>query len=420
MKKYPLKLLAIFGFLITLLGFFNWLINPLLLFDSPAIDGVNRYKTQFFFLQHKVKPLWAQSSRPDGLILGSSRAGGGLNPDHSALPENTFNYAIPGIRINTIARVYSEARLLGDLSQVVMTLDFFSFNVSPSLTQVRDTEMFEGFYADADGDRRPFASLRRGKSLLQGLVSWQNTRNSILTMRRQSAIEERGAGFFEFTRAGNWYQTLAKGREQRQNFRVIEQNYLDEGWFPPPAREFIFANEQLSAFDSYGDLLALMYVDGVSVELVISPLHARFLSAIKVAGLWEEFEIWKRQLLAINIAMADEAGETPFPLWDFADYSELTQERIPAENDSSTRMRNYIDGQHYTVELGDRLLDRILNHQSSEHEIVEGFGSLLKAESIDIHLVRVRDLQVEYEASHGQELLDLQRSVEIVKSRNSN
>ena len=115
--------------LLGLVAFTNWFVDPLLQFSSSKIAGVNVEKTELFPVLHRVKPYWLESSDFDGLILGTSRAGNGLNPAHLAFHNyEMFNYGVPGARIDLVYDIYRSVAATKTIDQLILTLDFFAFN----------------------------------------------------------------------------------------------------------------------------------------------------------------------------------------------------------------------------------------------------------------------------------------------------
>lgn len=419
-RSYSVKMLSAAASILLLVGVFNWLVNPLLRFTSPSIEGFNTYKTQFFQNLHTIVPYWARSATPDTLILGSSRAGNGLDPAHPGFRNaNVFNYAIPGVRIETIGTIYAEMSKSTELESVLLTLDFFSFNVMPSLVEIRDADMVSRFLQSTEGGYNWNAHWLQIQDQITGLISWQSTVNSYLTIRAQSAIADGTAGTIDFYRDGHWRQTLPANGNQLQHIRTIERQYMSNRWFPDPSKQFRFSNAGRASFDSYRDLLRQMHADGVDANLVISPLHARFQSALTLVGLDDEFQIWKRQLSAINMRVAEELQEAPFSLWDFADFGSLNQEAIPTTNAAIERMWTYLDGQHYTAELGNYLLDRILDYRHPDRGDAKDFGTLLTGENIDSHLQQVDFRQQAYSNNHPGDMQDLRNSFASIQRTNS-
>lgn len=108
----------------------------------------------------------------------------------------------------------------------------------------------------------------------------------------------------------------------------------------------------------------------ITLKVFISPSHATQWEAIRATGHWHTFEQWKREVAKIT------------PVWDFSGYNSITTEPI------SNTMKNYGDNSHYTKEVGDLVLNRILSFK--EETVSSDFGVLLTPETIESHLKQIR------------------------------
>lgn len=130
-------------------------------------------------------------------------------------------------------------------------------------------------------------------------------------------------------------------------------------WFPEPCRRYSFESQSgQSAFDAYRQLLVLAHERKVTLHLLTSPAHAHLFESMRVVGLWDTFETWKRRLAAINEEVARQLGVEPFPLFDFAVFDPATTEESVPPASSTEMMRYYWETSHYTPALGEHVLDR--------------------------------------------------------------
>ncbi len=412
-QRYLLWALLPCGCLLIGVGLFNWSVNPLLLFKSPDIAGTNVHKPLYLDAQHEVKPYLLREFRPDQLILGSSRAGNGLDPAHAAFTGGVaFNYSIPGARIQTIADLFNDASSVAEIDTVILTLDFFAFNAVPSDVDLRDAVLRTHLNLNASNEFIQSSGIRLLNRRLEALFSWAVLQASYETISLQSRVDEGLASQFLLDRNGHWKQLLPASRVQLDQIRETERRYMSYTWFPPPTRRFELSYGELSSFETFETLVTQLYNKVDSVILVISPLHSRFQSALGLVQLDEKFEGWKRQLVSVNEAVANSLGREAFPLWDFADFSEPNREAIPASNNSVSRMRYYVDGQHYTSELGDKLLDRVFDLSAEQDN---SFGSLLTSDNVEDHLRLLRARQQQYARTNSADMDDLRQSYSAIQ-----
>lgn len=380
----------------------NRLINPLLFFRGPDLGSINHYKPEVLPYMHLVKPKWLAEQEPRTVILGSSTAAIGLDPDHPELMQPVFNYGMPGAGIEVLAELYTDVSHRKSPSHIVLALDFFGFNAAPSLQDVRDLELRQRL---APNDN---AASQRRQDWFGALLSWRSLSSSLATVREQESINSGTSGFLQFNRNGHWQQTLAPNLSQRRFFNNIERQYMGRGWFPPPDAVFTLVYEDNSSLDHYAQLLKQLHRDDRDVLILISPLHARFQLAMAEVGLDDDYRDWKRHMLSINEQVAEEMTRTAFAVWDFADASELTRESIPAATDTLTRMRYFMDGHHYRPELGNMMLSRVSNPEILSAD--QNFGRLLRSADIEDHLATVEQRLAAYARANPQEIEELRRN----------
>ena len=135
------------------------------------------------------------------------------------------------------------------------------------------------------------------------------------------------------------------------------------------------------------------------VTLFITPSHARQWETLAAAGLWAEWEDWKRHLLDISLAAGDD-----MQLWDFSGYSQISTEPVPAEG-SKTIMQGYTDSAHFTPAVGTQVLARLDGAATPED-----FGVKLGIDNLEIHLSRLRHAHTLYRATHPADI-DVIRAV---------
>tara|TARA_B100000959_G_scaffold182401_1_gene190714 strand:- start:74 stop:649 length:576 start_codon:yes stop_codon:yes gene_type:complete len=176
-------------------------------------------------------------------------------------------------------------------------------------------------------------------------------------------------------------------------------------------------NPQMKALKKIVNLANRKNID---LRIFIHPIHASLQQIIKYAGLWEEFEDWKKNLVQITSKQTLDQNQK-IKLWDFSGYNDFTTEdKTPVESLVPT-MKWYWEAMHYNNKLGDRVLDRIYNYKDDSRNTPDNFGALINKENIASHIMLVRKQQMKYELSHAKEKeIWLQRIEQIkVKRRSS-
>jgi hypothetical protein len=134
------------------------------------------------------------------------------------------------------------------------------------------------------------------------------------------------------------------------------------------------------SFRSLSRIIRIAHSHGVRLVIFIPPYHVRYLQIIRDAGLWPEFESWKRALVRVT-ARADMGGQPAVELVDFSGASAFTAEPVPPKGDTSAMMRWYWDPGHYKPALGDEVLRRLITGRGR-------FGERLTPDTIETALVR--------------------------------
>lgn len=349
----------------------NGLIDPYSIFDSPEIAGLNTHKSpgapRFF------KPLQASARQAGTVILGSSRAQVGLNPDD--LP-STYNFGIPGVLMAEMLSYGKHVMADTSVKRLIIGLDFFVFN-------------------DNEYERASFDAAVTGRNILlrtipETLFSFEALNRSRKTFRlsyKRKAVFHRANGFF--------LMRPPKDLTAREAMLASVRDFLAPGGLYADIGEF---QRSLGALDA---LAAAAAVKGVRLDLFISPTHAALMEALTIAGLRPGYEAWKRGVMKITARH----GAT---LWDFGGYTQLTSIELP------DAQRNFIDASHYRPEVGRRLLS-LMDGQASAQSSVQSLGTRLTPENFDNHLKSQRRARAAYRAAHSADVAAIRRAACSVK-----
>ena len=129
-RTYSVLLLLLIALCMACIAGFSILIDPYRFFDTPEISGVNKRKPHFFYTQLLTKPYAIRRESHDAIILGSSRAGSGFATDHPGWDGfEVYNYALAGTSPYLNWRSYQHAKANGSLKRVLITLDFYMYNI---------------------------------------------------------------------------------------------------------------------------------------------------------------------------------------------------------------------------------------------------------------------------------------------------
>lgn len=401
------SLLATVG-LISSLATLNLLVDPFDIYGLVRQPGINDRKSIAQLRLTKTERLL--TLKPPRIILGSSRALLGLNPDNPALQDRlTYNAALEATSIREMRRMAEHALVgsQGQLKSLLVGLDFFTFNARvPTHPTFQEARLYRPERSSLN-NRLAYLGTRL-KDLLsfdQTVASLQVLTHSLLRQPQQEVLQ--GSGWLAMP--SDFSQRVLATGGFRLPFLRETNSFLNGGYKDFDYRD---AKGQVDALEEYRQLLELAYRNQLETQLFISPMHTWLCEGLDAIGLWPRFQQWKTALVQINVETAKRYGRSPYPLRDFSCYNPYTNEPVPALGDTKTPMRWYWDASHYQAALGDRLL-RILSTSQTEPTKPE-FGVSLTPDNLQQHLQRQTQSQRAYRQAH---LADFQVISGIWKGR---
>ncbi len=407
--------LKVFSIVLTVLllivGSFNFIVDPFDLFSSVKIKNFNTEKTEFNMYLRLGKAHQVRFFQPGGIILGSSRAEYGLDPQHAdwdSATQPVYNLALSNGRIEETFEYLKHAYVHGHLKQVVFAADFFMFgeqyrvNTDYIVERLSHTES-EGF------------NMAWFMDIINSLFTLDAVLTSINTLRAQGlgkAVLYQADGMRRSDQT--WRQVRAKGGHHAVFVADIRHDLL----FPAGLAAFSLSkspDKPSPTLDIFSDLVRFCLEHDIELKVMISPMHAYRLETLYHFGLWELFEYWKLRLTTI---IENENQRMPtakaVSIWDFAIYNEVTTEKVPGANNPDIQMRWYWEGSHYRREYGDKILECVLNNELS---LACPWGQQLSSFSMNDHLSEIRKAGHQYRASHKKDIKLIQTLIEKTKER---
>jgi hypothetical protein len=359
--RYLTIVLALVVATLGMIASANWLMDPYALraVDSatPAFEGLN--EAQGAFLRNTLTAAWV---KPRTVILGTSRAGAGLDEKHPKFARDdapVLNLALGGASIQQTRLMLTHAQEQRQLRKAVIGLDLEAFlgggrpnfDVA-ALRGNRESEPAWFVYARSlwshdmllASTERAVAALAPAPQdiAIPAAVSRDRFDEQLRNLQGQR-------GLVWITEFNNFYARLP---------RLFPVWRAGETWYTDAHRA--------SAMREFRALLAYARSQGIELHLFISPVHARYLEWYRRIGWWPLFEHWKRALAESITNEAQDAGATaPFPLWDFSGFHPLATESVPRIRDLQARMRWYFETSHYSRATGDVILNRILDPEDA-------------------------------------------------------
>jgi len=389
-------------------GWVNWYVDPYGVFGN-AVPGVNDKKPRAYGQDRLFKVHDVERKHPSRSIAGTSRVGMGFDVDHPALGDDAYNMGITGADLYECFRVVQHMHALEPQQRVVFGMDFSMFDARGRHPGFRD----ERLRATASGRVQLRSFFHDLPAVLWSLDAWEDSRETLAAQWDRRVPHHR---YYRgrFDPAPMEFYVEQWGHEYRFQFQEIlfANKFLDFGYHDRIGRE-----AQLAHLRS---LLAFARREGIELHLFFTPTHARLNEVMAAAGLWETFEEIKRDVVATVAEEAEESGEEPFPLWDFATYHPLTTESAGEVLDTSHRMRWYWETSHFKAALGDVVLDRMFAHEAGIPAdplpaFAADFGSTLDPAHLDAHLDAVRARQLDWRDAHPEDFDRLETYLEVLE-----
>jgi hypothetical protein len=380
--------------ILLIIATFNYVMNPFRVYNAPDITHINKEKVTFHNYLHLGKAHALYHADFDNLILGTSRAGVGLNPEHEGWEGLTYNLGIPGGTMLEVLRYFEHYHQYRPVKKVVLALDFSSFNIykkaKPSFSEsrLRKSPVFGKLNT-------------RLHDLVPTLLSASAFNQSLYILRRNLITTSESITRFMKNGQAEWtyhFQEIRDNGGNRVLMQDVENNYKNNIWLPEPEKKFDFQNmnKSESTLNYYKQILDIAYRDGIEVEIIVSPFHASLLEALDEVGLWSIFENWKKSLVEINEYLSRKYKVPAFSVWDYSGYNSINTEAVPPLNDTENLMMWFWDGTHFRPELGEIILDQLLDYKSDERTIPEDFGTIINSQNIDHVQSDMRFSQIQY------------------------
>lgn len=341
---------------------FNVLIDPLGVFGTPRVQGVNALKP--YLDHHRELARWSAARRQCAAVgvFGNSRAEIGFDPAGPALRGQgleAFNHAIPGSGVVLAYRQLEWLRSAGCAPRmVILGVEFFDFLGADSAARLPLEP------TPAPGIDLPFLA-----ETVFSLTGLGDAAGTLLLQRaaHPATITERGFnplyGYIAEVENSGHYLLFRQRAEE--NLKT---------WMRKAPRITPPEGGQSADYAGLKAFLTAAAPSAEAVHLVIYPYHAEIRLMMERLGLTPLFAEWKRSLVALAERQA--AQGQAVDVWDFSGLHPYTLEAIPPRGDRHTQLQYYWEAGHFKSALGERVLARILGEDSD-------FGARLESHNLD-------------------------------------
>lgn len=414
MRRYVIVVVLVPLLCLAAVALINRLVDPYQIFRAEP-DGVYDDKPALHANMRLHKAFQVRLQKPDALILGSSKAIQGIPTAHALFEgQRVYNLAMPLASMKELTLLLRHANATTPVKRVVLSLDFLSFNAL-----ARTDGPAAGF--------RPERLLGNEKSAspindyLSALISLDALRASfeVLMLRNHHRADPSGSGTTEhraLTGRGGRQDAEIRSRlldgGHRSNTLKIEEFFTSAVYLPSPHRQFSFQNHTEDSLYWFEEFLRTLHENNIAASLFISPSHARLNELIHAADLWDQFELWKRQMLALTLSVARAYDEAPYAMLDFSLPGDITSEPFPEAGDSAYQMRYYYESIHFNQRTGTLVLDRLNNVGVDSTSLATEFGRTMTEDNIDGLLQEIRERQAHFRDEHPDYRQELETIVE--------
>src|SRR5690348_6008769 len=177
-RRYLTVLASISLGMLLVAALVNILIDPYAMHGVVDIDRVNRVKEESGSHARLYTAAMITRHAPTVLALGTSRSARGISMDHpgwKGVQSERYNASLLGANMYEIERYFEHAHRTRRLTQVVVGLDLFAFNVyKPNQSDFNDALVL---------DHQRNAAVRHRLELLKTSLSLDTLYSSYLTLR---------------------------------------------------------------------------------------------------------------------------------------------------------------------------------------------------------------------------------------------
>ncbi|OCL96272.1 hypothetical protein [Aliarcobacter thereius] len=362
-KKFLKIVLGLSFFVAVLIGGVNYVVDPY---------GI--YKTNIF--QNKpeqdknirlAKVVKVEELKPVSISLGTSRTEYGYDPNHEYFSKPSYNLAVSGASLYENRLYLEHAIKQGNLKEVILVADWRMFNDSKmrKLDDFEDSFNIENIYKQ-----------------LFSVDLFRSSFKTIINQKSKSSYLENGQR--------DWYFDQENIDKKGGHLKVMnkdEESYYKKSDFKYNSN--IYQDTKESSFDDFRKILELCYQNNIKLDIVFGPSHIRQWEAFDYYQDIETWYKWKKDVVLFVEKIAKEQQKTPYRIMDFSVYHELTAETVPTN--PKEKMKYHWEASHYKKELGDIVLDRLLDISP-----YKDFGVELNIQNIDNHIQKLRDDRVKF------------------------
>ena len=343
--------------IIPTVGVFNYLIDPYGMNNFVKINRVNKEKTGNTGYTYRFKTNIVRNYKFDTLMLGTSRVGV-MNPEvvNKYTNGNTFNFEVPGSITEQQYKLFLYTLKYNNIKTLVYGIDFMSFNENRTIKN--DFKEFYKLYNKIDNKQEIsnydlYFNLKTFKE--SAIVLFKN----ILNKKSFEAKYLFKNGMRDYI---NHTEALKNGTfEIDKRIESSIKSYFKEN--TGTYKNYKFSYEYLKYFKKTIDYCRN---NNIKVLVYIPPMYSAHFDAFNSAGYYDEFELFKKELVQITNYV------------DFTGHNTITENK-----------NNYWDSSHLRKELTEVVMAKLFNDNLIQVPV--DFGVYITKDNIDNHLENLKE-----------------------------
>ena len=367
-STWPSRFLLVFPVtVLILLGPLLWYqvrVDPLFTWSTPLEVGYNFYKPAQKTTERVFKPFQYRAMQPEAVMFGSSRVNYIMPATWPGVDDDkVFNYGINAAHIPEEAAFFHSA--LGTHEPRIISIGLDMLQFSAYLNKFQTGFSWQRLHMVRWSPVTAFL-----QNLADTVVSFDALSHSLETVKANGELK---AEKHLFHRGWN---TLGNKR----HYRLGEYKRVLWKFSHGTYRKYQFSEANYALYQEMAE--AAQQTDA-ELYIYINPIHCDFLATIYLTGKWEEFEDFKRRMVAVS------------PVWDFNYVNTVTRSRD-----------NFIDPSHFLPRIGERM-KRIMTGKEPPAD----FAFILDKENLEERLRQQRAAIEDWMKNHPRMTALLQRSI---------
>ena len=341
-KKYIITLPVLFFAISTT----NFIINP---YDIYKINIFNFPKNTIENKAREIKSIKVRQAEYASVAIGTSRILRGIDVSHMYFKQPSYNLAVNGSSMYESKELLEIAIKTKKLKYVLLGLDYIMFSKKNGESiNIDNTNLKYLFSIDV---------------LIDSL-------KTILQVGDNIMLE-------------NGVMLSRNSKNYKNNFIAVEKDIYETS-----SKNSTYTDTGKSSLLDFEELLEMAYENNIDMDIIFNPSHIRLWESLDYFIGLDNWYKWKKDIVLIVEKVAKKYNKKPFRVVDFAVYHEITNEKIPTDD---TKMKYYLESSHYTPELGNIVLDRLMDKSD-----YKDFGVEITSKNIDAHIEKQKSLRAKF------------------------